>query len=96
MYILFKRTVSVNQKLRYYSYGSQYFNRMKNEIEDRKRETETLKQLLHDENTERIKDSETIQNRMVKEKEEIEESLKHLDEFTEELGFIKIEIFLNK
>ena len=86
MYILFKRTVSVNQKLRYYSYGSQYFNRMKNEIEDRKRETETLKQLLHDENTERIKDSETIQNRMLKEKEEIEEYLKHLDEVTEELG----------
>ena len=59
---------------------------MKKEIEDRKQETETLTQLLHDENTERIKDCEAIQDRMVKEKEEIDESLKHLDEITEELS----------
>ena len=59
---------------------------MKKELDERKRETEMLTQLLNDENEKRIKESEAIQNRIEKEKNEIDESLKHLDDVTDELG----------
>ena len=53
----------------------QFFCRMKKELEDRKKETDRLAQLLSDENDKRIRESEAIQQRLQREKEELRQYL---------------------
>ena len=48
---------------------------MKKELEDRKKETDRLAQLLSDENDKRIRESEAIQQRLQREKEELRQYL---------------------
>ena len=51
------------------------FERMKKELEERKRETDRLAKLLSDENEKRICESEAIQARLEREKEELRKYL---------------------
>merc|ERR1712086_1220912 len=51
------------------------FERMKKELEERKRETDRLAKLLSDENEKRIHESEAIHARLEREKEELRKYL---------------------
>ena len=58
---------------------------MKKELEDRKKDSEMLSQIIRAENENRIKDHVNLKKQVVDNKAEVDETLKHLDQVTIDL-----------